>query len=112
MRNMTVTTLMAIGLMAAVALAQQQSGLSQPSAPSSQPRTSSPQRTFPSDRVTRQDSPLVTFDEADQNNDGKLTRGEARGVPNLSFSAADRDTDSALSREEFTRATASVRPRG
>jgi hypothetical protein len=104
---MTVTTFMAIGLMAAAALAQQQPGLS---AQSSQPRISSSRHVWASDRLSRQYISVVTFDEADQNNDGKLTRREARGVPNLSFSSADSDNDSSLSREEFTLATAN--PRG
>lgn len=112
MRNMTVTTLMAIGFMAAVALAQQQPGLSQPSSPSSHARASSPQRTLSRYRATRPDIPVVTFDEADKNNDGKLTFREARGVPSVSFSSADTDRDSSLSREEFTLATANARPRG
>ena len=118
MRNMAVTTFMALGLVAAAALAQQPVP-SQPSSPSSsqaQPSNRSGTRTEPApSQSTAKNSAAspVTFDEADKNADGKLTKKEAKAVHNLSFSSADTDKDAALSREEFQIAMGSAaRPRG
>ncbi len=60
----------------------------------------------------RQQSAQVTFDMADKNKDGKVTREEATSVPDLNFSAADVDADASLSRQEFQTAMAGARPRG
>ena len=129
MRNMAFASLVAMGFMAAGALAQQQPSPSQSTNSSArQPgstgqsgtrdrratggsRSTTPQTT-PSGRADTQTP--VTFDEADKDKDGKLTRREARRVPNLSFSSADADRDSAVSRQEFQIAMASAgeRPRG
>ncbi|HEX5046234.1 MAG TPA: hypothetical protein VFX89_03865 [Gammaproteobacteria bacterium] len=88
MRNMAVTTFMALGLLAAAALAQQQPGRTGPSSPSSsQPAnpnstgSRSGPRTRPSDSQssTRNSTASpVTFDEVDKNQDGKLTKKEAK----------------------------------
>ena len=57
-------------------------------------------------------SAQVTFDTADKNKDGKITREEATGVPNLNFTSADVNADASLSRQEFQTAMAGAQPRG
>jgi len=54
----------------------------------------------------------VTFDTADKNKDGKITREEATVVPGLNFTSADVNADASLSRQEFQTAMAGVQPRG
>jgi hypothetical protein len=54
----------------------------------------------------------VTFDTADKNKDGKVSREEATDVKGLNFSTADVNDDAALSRQEFQTAMAGVQPRG
>ncbi len=54
----------------------------------------------------------VTFDTADKNKDGKVTREEATDVPNLNFTSADINADASLSRQEFQTAMAGAQPRG
>jgi hypothetical protein len=54
----------------------------------------------------------MTFDTADKDKDGKITRTEAADVPNLNFSSADVNADASLSRQEFQTAMAGAQPRG
>ena len=54
----------------------------------------------------------VTFDTADKNKDGKVTREEATDVPGLNFTSADVNADASLSRQEFQTAMAGAQPRG
>ena len=59
-----------------------------------------------------QQSAQVTFDTADKNKDGKVTRDEATDVPGLNFTSADVNADASLSRQEFQIAMAGAQPRG
>ncbi|RPI63385.1 MAG: hypothetical protein EHM50_02405 [Lysobacterales bacterium] len=59
-----------------------------------------------------QQSAQVTFDTADKNKDGKVSREEATDVPNLNFTSADVNADASLSRQEFQTAMAGAQPRG
>jgi Ca2+-binding EF-hand superfamily protein len=54
----------------------------------------------------------MSFDTADKDKDGKITRAEAADVDGLNFSSADTNADASLSRQEFQVATAGVQPRG
>lgn len=59
-----------------------------------------------------QRSAQVSFDTADTNKDGKISREEGTSVPGLNFTSADVNADSSLSRQEFQTAMAGVQPRG
>jgi hypothetical protein len=59
-----------------------------------------------------QQSAQVTFDTADKNKDGKVTRDEATEIPGLNFTSADVNADASLSRQEFQTAMAGAQPRG
>ncbi len=54
----------------------------------------------------------VSFDTADKDKDGKVSREEARDVRGLNFSTADANDDASLSRQEFQTAMAGAQPRG
>ena len=54
----------------------------------------------------------VTFDKADKNTDGKVSREEANEITGFNFSKADVDDNASLSRQEFQTAMASSTPRG
>ena len=54
----------------------------------------------------------VTFDTADKNKDGKVSRDEAGDIPGFNFSSADVNDDASLSRQEFHTAMAGSQPRG
>jgi hypothetical protein len=54
----------------------------------------------------------VSFDNADKDKDGKITRAEANDIQGLDFSTADTNDDASLSRQEFQTAMAGVQPRG
>jgi Ca2+-binding EF-hand superfamily protein len=54
----------------------------------------------------------MSFDTADKDKDGKVTRAEAADVTGLNFSSADTDGDTSLSRQEFQVAMAGAQPRG
>jgi Ca2+-binding EF-hand superfamily protein len=54
----------------------------------------------------------LTFEQADKDRDGKVSRDEARDIDGFDFSAADADDDRWLSRAEFQTAMAGSRPRG
>ena len=60
----------------------------------------------------QQRSAQVTFDTADKDKDGKVTRAEAADIPGLNFSSADVNADASLSRQEFQTAMAGAQPRG
>jgi Ca2+-binding EF-hand superfamily protein len=63
-------------------------------------------------RSGEQRTAQVTFDTADKDKDGKVTRAEAADVQGLNFSAADVNADASLSRQEFQTAMAGAQPRG
>ena len=54
----------------------------------------------------------VSFDTADKDKDGKISRGEAEDIPGFNFSSADVNDDASLSRQEFQTAMAGSQPRG
>jgi Ca2+-binding EF-hand superfamily protein len=54
----------------------------------------------------------MSFETADKDKDGKVTRAEAADVQGLNFSSADTDGDASLSRQEFQVAMAGAQPRG
>ena len=54
----------------------------------------------------------MSFDTADQDKDGKISREEGRDVDGLNFSTADSNDDASLSRQEFQTAMAGAQPRG
>ncbi|HET8698464.1 MAG TPA: EF-hand domain-containing protein [Gammaproteobacteria bacterium] len=118
MKNMAIVTFAAMGFMAVGALAQRPPGPSQSGPQSSQSGPHSGSTAGSRSSGTREHSGRdsatapVSFDDADKDKDGKLTRREARRVPHLSFSSADTDDDSALSRQEFQTAMTSAPPRG
>ena len=66
----------------------------------------------PASRGGEQRTAQVTFDTADKDKDGKVTRAEAADVPGLNFSSADVNADASLSRQEFQTAMAGAQPRG
>jgi hypothetical protein len=90
-----------------VVLAQgaQQGGASQERA---QPRQqqSSPERAQQGAQRETQ-SQVPTFDAADKNKDGRLSRAEAGDVDGLDFSKADINQNASLDRQEYMAATAS-----
>ena len=63
-------------------------------------------------RSGEQRTAQVTFDTADKDKDGKITRAEAADVPGLNFTSADVNADASLSRQEFQTAMAGAQPRG
>ena len=66
----------------------------------------------PGQRSGEQRTAQVTFDTADKDKDGKVTRAEAADIPGLNFSSADVNADASLSRQEFQTAMAGAQPRG
>jgi Ca2+-binding EF-hand superfamily protein len=54
----------------------------------------------------------MTFESADADKDGSVSRSEASSIPGLDFSTADADKNASLSRQEFQTAMATPRPRG
>jgi hypothetical protein len=113
MKTIAFAAFLTIGI-ATAALAQQ------PQAPRQTPQTSPPTSTTrdapsrsgaqPGVRDTERSdrSDPVTFESADKNQDGKLSRDEAKDVRGLKFSKADTDKDSTVSRQEFQTAMAST----
>jgi hypothetical protein len=99
-------------------------GQSEPGAAGSARSSQSPQndqaaggsqrRAEPADQPAGQGqrSAQVSFDTADKDKDGKISRAEATDVPNLNFTSADVNSDASLSRQEFQTAMAGVQPRG
>jgi hypothetical protein len=115
MKNFAIGVLLALGA-SAVAVAQQPSERT----PSPEPRADAGQaqpevphgnRGHESQTVPRQGA--TTFEGADKNGDGAISRAEAATVPGLDFSAADRDKNASIDKHEFEIAMAEVpRPRG
>jgi len=56
--------------------------------------------------------PETTFEAADKNGDGAISRAEASTVPGLDFSTADRDKNASIDKHEFQVAMAEGPPRG
>jgi hypothetical protein len=54
----------------------------------------------------------VSFEAADANEDGKLDKNEAAGIPGFNFTSADVDDDESVSPQEFRTAMANATPRG
>jgi Ca2+-binding EF-hand superfamily protein len=54
----------------------------------------------------------TTFDKADRDSDGKVSREEANEIEGFNFSQADVDDNSFLNRQEFQTAMAGSTPRG
>ena len=89
MKKVTLATLFALGLSAG-ALAQQ-------SAPQQPP----------------QEGSAPSFETADKNKDGMISREEASAVRGLDFATADANKDAELDRREYTAAVARLsQPRG
>lgn len=54
----------------------------------------------------------VSFEAADRDSDGKISRQEGNRIEGFDFSRADTDGDRELTRQEFDAAMASSTPRG
>jgi len=120
MNKLALATLVAMGMTAA-AIAQQpgQSPSQRSTQPSTQPRSTQPSTPSTQPRST-QSSPAprggdrteqVTFDLADKNADGQVSRQEANEIDGFDFSRADTNNDSTLSRQEYQAAMATSTPR-
>jgi len=120
MNKLALATLVAMGMTAA-AIAQQpgQSPSQRPTQPSTQPRSTQPSTPSTQPRST-QSSPAprggdrteqVTFERADKNADGQVSRQEANEIDGFDFSRADTNNDSTLSRQEYQAAMATSTPR-
>jgi len=90
--------------------ARNDAGAAQSGQAAPQPRQQTQQPAQPAQ--PRQQSAQVSFDTADKDKDGKVSREEATSVPNLNFSSADVNADASLSRQEFQTAMAGAQPRG
>jgi hypothetical protein len=130
MKKLAFATLVALG-MSAAAIAQQpgsQPG-QQPGSRSTQPQTQPPRNSQPpsQSQTPRQQQPSseasraprggdrteqVSFDKADKNSDGKVSRDEANDIDGFDFSRADTNNDASLSRQEYQAAMATSTPRG
>ncbi len=53
-----------------------------------------------------------SFDAADANNDGVITKQEALATPGLDFARLDADKNNAVTRQEYDNAMARSRPGG
>jgi Ca2+-binding EF-hand superfamily protein len=114
MKKLAFATLVAMGMTAAAIAqqpAQQPSPSTQPTQPSTQPRTTQP--TQPSQTTPRggDRTEQVTFDHADKNADGRVSREEGNDVDGFDFSRADTNNDGSLSRQEYQAAMATSTPR-
>jgi EF hand domain-containing protein len=116
MNKLAFATLVAMGMTAA-AIAQQPG--QSPSQRSTQPSTQ-PRSTQPTQPRTPQPSPAprggdrteqVTFEHADKNADGQVSRQEANEIDGFDFSRADTNNDATLSRQEYQAAMATSTPR-
>ena len=121
MNRLAFATLVAMGMTAA-AIAQQpgQQPLPRSTQPQTEPAPPRNSQPAPGSRGT-ETAPAprggdvtahVTFDTADKDKDGKITRDEATVVPGLNFTSADVNADASLSRQEFQTAMAGAQPRG
>jgi hypothetical protein len=57
-------------------------------------------------------TPAVSFEDADANDDGRITSQEALNVPGIDFDRMDADKNSAVSPQEYATAMAMSTPRG
>jgi hypothetical protein len=98
--NMLAATLFALALSTA-AMAQQ-------------PGTERTPEQRPAARQERQPQRMPTFEAADKNKDGSLSRQEASAIPGLDFAAADTNKNQSLDLSEYMAAIArfSPSPRG
>ncbi|HVJ31368.1 MAG TPA: hypothetical protein VNA66_13725 [Gammaproteobacteria bacterium] len=126
MKKLAFATLVAMGMTAA-AIAQQPG--SQPGSSSTQPQTQprnsqppsqsqTPRQQQPSSQTSPSPAPRggdrteqVSFDKADKNSDGKVSREEANDIDGFDFSRADTNSDASLSRQEYQAAMATSTPR-
>jgi hypothetical protein len=116
MKKLALATLVAMG-MSATAIAQQPQSGQQPSQRAAQPPTQQPRET-PSQREAApaprggDRTEQVTFERADENGDGRVSREEANDIDGFDFSRADTNNDASLSRQEYQAAMATSTPRG
>lgn len=103
-KKLALATLVAMG-MSAAAIAQQPG--SQPGQRSTQPSTQSSQPAPRGGDRTEQ----VSFERADKNADGRISREEGNDIDGFDFSRADTNNDASLSRQEFQAAMATSTPR-
>ena len=122
MNRLAFATLVAMGMTAA-AIAQQPGEQPLPRSQQTQPAPPRNSQPAPGSRSTEtapaprggdrtEQGAHVTFDAADKDKDGKITRDEATVVPGLNFTSADVNADASLSRQEFQTAMAGAQPRG
>lgn len=105
MKKLAFATLVALGV-STVAIAQQEPA-ERPGQPSAQPRSG---QTAPAPRGgDRTDQ--TTFERADQNADGRISRDEGNDIDGFDFSRADTNNDGSLSRQEYQAAMATSTPR-
>jgi hypothetical protein len=120
MRKTIIATMVALGMTAVAATAQQgqssQTPSSQPGSQSGQPDQSGNQsgqsREQPGQSGAQDQSARMSFDAVDKDKDGKITREEAASVQSINFASADTNGDASLSRQEFQTAMAGAQPRG
>jgi hypothetical protein len=105
-KKLALATLVAMG-MSAVAIAQQDPS-QQPGQRSAQPPSSSQSTPAPrgGDRTEQ-----VTFERADKDADGRISREEGNDIDGFDFSRADTNNDASLSRQEYQAAMATSTPR-
>ena len=117
MKKLAFATLVAMGMTAA-AIAQQPS--QQPAPRNAQPPPTQAQPRQQQQQPSTQTAPAprggdrteqVTFDHADKNADGKVSRDEANDIDGFDFSRADTNNDASLSRQEYQAAMATSTPR-
>jgi hypothetical protein len=125
MKKLAFATLVAMGMTAAAIAQQPGSQPGQPGSRSTQPQTEPRNSQPPSQSQTpRQQQPSqssaprggdrteqVSFDKADKNSDGKVSRDEANDIDGFDFSRADTNNDASLSRQEYQAAMATSTPR-
>jgi Ca2+-binding EF-hand superfamily protein len=106
MKKLALATLVAMG-MSAAAIAQQPAGQSdqRSTQPSQQTREATPAPRG-GDRTEQ-----VTFERADKNADGRISREEGNDIDGFDFSRADTNNDASLSRQEYQAAMATSTPR-
>jgi hypothetical protein len=116
MSRLAFATLVAMGMTAA-AIAQQPG--EQPTPRQSQPQTQQPQprqqqpgssQTTPAPRGGDR-TEQMTFERADKNADGRVSREEGNAIEGFDFSRADTNNDASLSRQEYQAAMATSTPR-
>lgn len=108
MKKLALATLVAMG-MSAAAIAQQPAGQSDQR--STQPsQQQQPREVTPAPRGGDR-TEQVTFERADKNADGRISREEGNDIDGFDFSRADTNNDASLSRQEYQAAMATSTPR-